>query len=82
MVFCGKHAVSDQSHISTQDTLPTGPLYPFLVRPATANHHGEMILLSFYGHKNMFRLPFRKGGFLSHSWFLVIISSPEQARKK
>lgn len=63
------------SRISTLDILPTELLHPFLVHPSTANHGGEMRLLSSCGHKRMFILPFRKGVFLSHSWFQVMSSS-------
>lgn len=66
-LFCGKVTVCGQFtgilYTSTLEMLPRGPLHLSLVQPATANHHGEMILLSFCGQrfnqKNVFMLPFR-----------------------
>lgn len=56
IVSCGKAAASDQFTVilrtSTLDVLPTRPLHPFLVRPATANRRGDIISLSFCGHEN------------------------------
>lgn len=92
-VFCGNVTVSGQFtgtlYTSTLDMLPTGPLHLFLVHPATANHYGEILLLSFSGQrfnqKNMFILPFKAGELLnpqldSGNNFSTILT--EQAREK
>lgn len=89
VVLWGEGAVSDLLavilHISTLDVLPTGPLHVLIVPPATDTNCGEILLLSFCGHMNMFISSFPMLALLCHSWFQVMTSPPvavEQTGKK